>query len=340
MRVSRRDFLKLAGALGVVSALDLTFVEKALGGGALPRVIWLQGQGCTGCSISLLNSINMATIDDILLNKINLEYHANLIAAAGDVAMASATGVHPGPTELLAFSNEYLSRGAALTYDMNKDGVVDLVDFARLASQGFILVVEGAIPTGSGGKFCHVGGNMTMLQAFDKFSAAASQILAVGTCASYGGIPGAVGSSTGALSVQGALAYFGRTKPVINIPGCPMHPDWFVGTVLSLLGGQAVPLDADKRPTAYFGRRIHDEHNCPRRELDDAKHLGESGCLEELGCRGPITYADCYSRKWNSPGQGLAGVNWCIGGNSPCTGCVQKGWPDAPYSPFFANNDD
>jgi hydrogenase small subunit len=337
MRISRRDFLKLAGALGVASAVNLTAVEKALGGHTLPRVIWLQGQSCTGCSVSLLNSVNLATIDDVLINKINLEYHSNLIAAAGDVAMASATGVHPGPAELVAFSNEYLSRGAGLAFDLNKD-VVDLVDFAKLASQGFILVVEGAIPTGAGGMFCEIGGDMTMIDAFDRFSAAASQILAVGTCASFGGIPSAAGSTTGALSVQGALSYLGRTKTVINIPGCPMHPDWFVGTVLSLLSGQAVPLDSSRRPTAYFGNKIH-EH-CQYYEVDDISSLGQKGCLAKLGCRGERTYADCYTRKWNSPAAGTSGVNWCIGSGSPCSGCVQNGWPDAPYSPFFAGGDD
>jgi hydrogenase small subunit len=338
MRISRRDFIKLAGALGVASAFNLTAIEKALGGNALPRVIWLQGQSCTGCSISLLNSVNLATIDDVLINKINLEYHSNLIASAGDVAMAAVTGAHPGSTELLAFSDEYLSSGAGLTFDMNNDGVVNLIDFAKLASQGFILVVEGAIPTGSAGKFCEIGGDMTMIDAFDRFSSAANQILAVGTCASFGGIPGAAGSSTGALGVEGALAHLGRTKTVINIPGCPMHPDWFVGTVLSLLSGQSVPLDSTRRPTAYFGQKIH-EH-CQYYEVDDINALGQKGCLEKLGCRGERTYADCFSRKWNNPALNTHGVNWCIGAGSPCTGCVQKGWPDAPYSPFFAGGDD
>jgi hydrogenase small subunit len=338
MRITRRNFLKLAGALGVASAVDLTVIEKALGGSTLPRVIWLQGQGCTGCSVSLLNSINLATIDDVLINKINLEYHATLIASAGDVAMRSALGPYPTANELSQFSGEYLSKGAALTYDVNKDGVVDLVDFAKLASQGFILVVEGAIPTGAAGKFCEVGGNLTMIDAFDRFSAAASHILAVGTCASFGGVPGALGGPTGALGVQVALNYLGRTKPVINIPGCPMHPDWFVGTVLSLLGGQAVPLDATGRPTAYFGRRIHSY--CPYRETQEANALGQKGCLIELGCCGPMTYADCYTRKWNNPAAGTNGVNWCIGAGAPCTGCVQQGWPDAPYSPFYLGKDD
>jgi hydrogenase small subunit len=78
MRLSRRDFLKLAGASGALSALPLDLINKAFGGNGDPRVIWLQGQSCTGCSVSLLNAVKTTTIDDILLNYINLEYHSTL----------------------------------------------------------------------------------------------------------------------------------------------------------------------------------------------------------------------------------------------------------------------
>jgi hydrogenase small subunit len=313
MQISRRDFVKLAGAFGFITTLDLTLVEKAFAGNGLPKVIWLQGQGCSGCTVSLLNSINLATIDDLLINRLDMQYNSTLIAAAGDVALSGdgAYGITVTP-------------GAPL-------------DLTSLASQGFMLVVEGAIPVNAGGKFCSVGGDMTMLDAFDRFSEVTTDIIAVGTCASFGGVSKAAGGYTGALGVQDALASLGRNKPVINIPGCPMHPDWFVGTVLTILSGGSVQLDADKRPTAYFSRRIHDY--CPFRHGEEADRLGQKGCLEELGCRGPATRADCFSRMWNSPAANTVGVNWCIGSGSPCTGCVQKGWPDAPYSPFFRGGD-
>ena len=342
MRLSRRDFLKLAGAVGIASTIPTFTLEKALAGNGLPRVIWLQGQSCTGCSVSLLNRVNFATIDDVLINHINMEYHSNLIASAGDVAMTNAQ-IHPSLNELTVLSNEWLSDEPNLTMDLDgpqgaPDGTVNLIDFAALCRQGYILVIEGAIPTGATGHFCHVGGDMTMLEAFDQFSQRADSIIAVGTCASFGGIPAANPNPTNALSVEGALAHLGRTKPVINIPGCPMHPDWFVGTVVNLLAGNAVPLDANNRPMAYFAERIHQEGNCPFKNMEEVHNLGEQGCLQELGCKGYRTYADCYSRKWNNPGPGQAGVNWCIAARTPCHGCTQPDFPDG-MTPFYDLHD-
>jgi len=81
---------------------------------------------------------------------------------------------------------------------------------------------------------------------------------------------------------------------------------------------KAEDLDDFLRPKAYFGKLIHE--NCPRRAYFDeqkfAKKFGDEGCLYELGCRGPITYADCPTRRWNS------GANWVIGAGAPCNGCT------------------
>ena len=54
-----------------------------------------------------------------------------------------------------------------------------------------------------------------------------------------------------------------------------------------------------------------------------------AGVLKELGCKGPKTKADCYSRYWNS------GTNWCIGANAIRIGCTEKGFPDS-FSPFYS----
>ena len=120
---------------------------------------------------------------------------------------------------------------------------------------------------------------------------------------------------------------------MINIPGCAPHPDWFVGTVAKvlLLGlPQANELDEHNRPKEFYGNLIHE--NCPRRAYFDegkfARNFGEPGCLNELGCKGPVTSADCPTRLWNH------GVNWCIGSGSPCIGCVEPGFPDL-MAPFY-----
>lgn len=338
MRLTRRDFLKIAGAVGIANVLPIETLSKALAGNGDPRVIWLQGQSCTGCSISLLNSVNITTIDDLLINKINLEYHSNLIASAGDVAFSEALGAHPSVEEVSDMADQWLESGSGLNMDLNADGKVNLYDFAALARQGYILVVEGAIPTGAEGHYCHIGGGLSMLEAFNLLSAKAQSIIAIGTCAAFGGIPAASPNPTTALSVDGALAYLGRSATVINIPGCPAHPDWFVGTVVNLLAGNTVALDAYKRPRQYFGKRIHDEGNCPFKGWQEVHNLGEQGCLKELGCKGERTYSDCYSRKWNSPAQGQAGVNWCIAARTPCHGCTQPDFPDG-MTPFYDLHD-
>jgi len=121
--------------------------------------------------------------------------------------------------------------------------------------------------------------------------------------------------------------------PCINIPGCPPHPDWFVATVADIiLNGvpSSEKLDELKRPKLIYGRLIHE--NCPRRPFFDegkfARNFGEEGCLYELGCKGPFTYADCPNRLWNG------GVNWVIGAGSPCLGCVEPIFPDVS-GPFY-----
>ena len=333
--MSRRQFMKLAAGLGAAATINFTLLEKALAGNGDPRVIWLQGQSCSGCSVSLLNSINITTVDDLLVNHINLEYHSTLIAAAGDFALSRATGPHPSPDELSAFGAEWLQSGADLQFDLDGNGVVNFIDFAKLAAQGYILVVEGSIPVGADGQFCHVGGEMTMLEAFDRFSENATHILAIGTCAAYGGIPSANPNPTGSLGVRNALDYLGRSKPLVNLPGCPAHPDWFVGTVTYLLtNGQPPALDADGRPFSYFSINVHQQ--CPLKGASSprANTLGEYGCLQNLGCKGRQTRADCPLRKWNSAGPGQNGVNWCIGARTPCHGCTEPTFPDG-MTPFY-----
>jgi hydrogenase small subunit len=333
MHLNRRDFLKMVGAGGVALWLPLSLIEKALAGNGDPRVIWLQGLSCTGCSVSLLNSVNLTTVDDLLLNKINMEYHSTLIASAGDLALNNALGMHPSLDELQGFGDQWLKTGSGLEFDLNNDGIVNLIDFAKLANQGYILVVEGAIPTGADGNYCHVGNGLTMLRAFDLFSEKTNLIIAVGTCASFGGIPAAAPNLTGAKSVSDTLTYLGRTRTVINIPGCPIHPDWFVGTVVKALAGQTISLDAQKRPLDYFSQTVHSR--CPYRDhYEEIDNLGELGCYKEIGCKGPKTRANCPILKWNNPGQGQNGVNWCVQARTPCTGCTEPTFPDG-MMPFY-----
>ncbi len=362
MIISRREFFRvaagMAGALGL-QASGLMKLQEALAGSGNPSVIWLQGQGCTGCSVSFLNTIYYATVDTLLLDKINLEYHPNVMATAGDFAISAAQVARPSTGELLDVSNQWMQK-TNISMDLNGDGIVNFIDYALLAKRGYILIVEGAIPTGAAGEYCEIADGLTMLSALGLFAKYASTVIAVGTCASFGGIPASGSNPTSAMGVSAALTSLGQTRAVINIPGCPAHPDWLVGTIVNLLTGVAVPLDSNSRPTAFYGTLVHSAcpylsafnssysgnlthagnrsclscHTNTDTHVPNPRTLGIGGCLFALGCKGRQTYCDCPTRKWNSPAAGQTGVNWCNQAGSPCIGCTEPNFPDG-MTPFY-----
>jgi hydrogenase small subunit len=287
-----------AAALGLTTS-GLLRLEKVLAAEGAPPVVWLQAQDCTACSVSLLNSVRYETVDNLLLNTIDLNFHTTLMAAAGDMAVAAA--------------EDTLNRG------------------------GYILVVDGGIPTAEGGRYCYLWEGMTALDGVKAFAAKASWILAVGTCASYGGVCAGAPNPTGAQSAGQVL---GNPANLINLPGCPPHPDWMVGTIAYLLGqGVAPQLDSYRRPTGYYGNVIHEQCPLHDRYYEEgifAPYPSGTGCLRKLGCRGPNTRADCPSRRWNAGDATSTGVNWCIGAGGPCYGCTDPTFPDG-MSPFFTN---
>jgi hydrogenase small subunit len=182
------------------------------------------------------------------------------------------------------------------------------------------------------------GREIPMVEWVKSLAEDAMAVVALGTCASYGGIFGAKPNPTGCIGVSALLDKVGISTPVINVPGCPPHPDWFTGTVARvLLGGlpSAEEVDDDGRLLTFYGKLIHE--NCPRRAYFDegkfAKKFGDEGCLHELGCKGPLTYADCPIRLWNN------GQNWCIGSGGVCIGCTQPEFPDL-FSPMYVKVSD
>ena len=295
---TRREFLHYCklGMIGsafspvVVPALTRA-LEKAAAG--KPPVIWLQGSCCSGCSVSLLNSVETPVFE--LLNKIiSLSYHPTIMEDASENAISRM--------EAIAGRNK----------------------------GKYILIIEGAVPQGDNGLFCTVGikdgREITMSEMAAQLAENAGAIAAVGTCASYGGIPAAEPNPSAASSVE---EFLGRS--VINIPGCPPHPDWIIGTLAHLIMYGAPELDDYNRPLMFFENNIH-EH-CPNlADFDDdklAEEFGEDTCLGMLGCKGPMTNADCPTRKWNNKN------NWCIGARSVCFGCTESGFPD-DMSPFYS----
>jgi len=262
--------------------------------------IWIAGGSCSGCSVSLLNAAS-PTIANVLLDQVipgkhvNLRFHATIMAGQGEPAVRV------------------------------------FKDTAAQKPGEYLPLVEGSVPTAEDGLFCTLGElegeHLTMKDTMVELARDALAIIAVGTCASFGGIPSSAPNPTGSKSVREVLEEESISKPLINVPGCPPHPDWIVGVIAMVLFKglpSADELDAALRPKAFYGKLIHD--NCPRRAYFDAgqfaRHTGEPGCLYEIGCKGPVTYADCPIRHWNN------GVNWCIGSGAPCIGCVEPGFPD------------
>ncbi len=299
MQISRRLLLKLFGASSVVlaacgidpSGLDEAKSRKrladALPPGAGARVIWLIGSGCSGCSVSFLNRVSAAaptSAADVLMNVVVLGYHPVLMAAAGDQAMATAESI-------------YAAGGGS-----------------------YILVVEGGVPTAFGGNACTIwrdaaGNDVTMLDAVKRYAANATAVVAVGTCAAYGGVAAAAPNPTMVQSVSAATGL-----ATINLPGCPPHPDWIVGGLAALLADAPLTLDANGRPDAIYGTNIH--QTCPRNTATQATTFGvDRQCLRQLGCRGPITTAQCPALLWNT------GRNWCVDANAPCIGCTEPSFP-------------
>ena len=281
-RMSRRDFLKLSGKLSVLMGLSATAVPQIaealsqIASGNAP-LLWLQGQSCSGCSVSLLNS-EAPTAAELLTRYVSLRFHGTLSAATGHVAMDT---IHK-----------------------------------TMEAGGYLLAVEGAIPAGMP-EACQIGHEKVSEQVA-KAARNATAVVAVGSCATSGGIPGAEGNPTGAVSVPQFLKDQGIATPVISVPGCPIHPDWLVGTLAHVLKFGLPELDDHGRPKAFFSRLIHEQ--CPRfadyEREKFAKTFGDEGCLFKLGCTGPNTHADCTIRLWNN------GVNSCIHAGAPCIGCA------------------
>ncbi len=301
MPISRREFLKYCagtgiaiGASGILLPEIVGALEKAAAGN--PPVAWIQGGGCTGCSVSLLNTVH-PNIAEVLLKIISLKYHPTVMAASGEKA------------------GDYL-------YDM-----------AEKNKGKYFLAVEGAVITGMDGKCCtpgkFKGKEISFIKLMVDMGTNAAAVLALGQCGSYGGIPAAQPNPAEAMGVTEFFKLYKIKTPVINIPGCPPHPDWIVGTIAHVLMFGVPELDEDGRPKLFYSTNVHE--NCPYRSYYEdkkyAKSFGEVGCRIELGCKGPESYADCWKRGWNK------NVNWCIH-NSICFGCTQPGFPDK-FSPLY-----
>lgn len=286
-KVKRRDFLTLSTKTAIALGLSPAFIPKmtkALEKKEKPAVIWLHFQECTGCTESLLRArgVDLATL---ILDVISLEYHETLFAAAG----------HQIEDQLQAAMKRYAGK--------------------------YVLVVEGSIPTKENGHYCMIGGR-TAMEILKETAENCAAIIAIGSCASWGGVQSSGPNPTGAVGVQSLIT----NKPVVNIPGCPPNPYNFLSTVVHYLTFNKLPtLDKQGRPKFAYGTLIHDQ--CERRGHFNAERFvnefGDEGhrrgwCLYKMGCKGPMTFSNCPEIGFNRY------LKWPVAIGHPCFGCTEK----------------
>ena len=289
--VTRREFLKFCSVITAMLALPPSMASamaEAISKARRQSVIWLSFQECTGCTESITRS-HSPTLENLIFDLISLDYHHTLQAASGEAAEQARTS-------------------------------------AMKANEGkYLLIVDGAIPMGNPG-FSTIAGvsNYDMLVEAAKGAAA---IVAVGTCATYGGLPKADPNPTGAVSVSDII----KDKPIINVPGCPPIPVVMTGVLAYFLTFGSIPeLDSLGRPKAFYGDTIHDR--CYRRPFYDQGKFAQTfddeaarqgWCLFKLGCKGPVTYNSCATTKWND------GTSFPIQSGHGCIGCSEPNFWDA-----------
>ncbi len=301
--IERRDFLKWASATTAMLMLPASFTPLVAEAAVLMNrvpVIWIELQDCAGNTEALLRS-DGPQIDEIILDIISLEFHETLMAASGHQAEKQLEEA------IETFKGKYL------------------------------LFVEGSVPMGINGQFGTIGAKAeTFIDHLQRLAKDAAAVIAVGSCATFGGIPAAAPNPTDAKGVMDVV----HGKPLINIPACPANPSNMVGVILHyVLTGNIPELDSLLRPKFAFGYRIHD--NCERRAHFDAgeyvEEWGDEGaknnfCLYKVGCKGPMTFNNCSIIRYNE------GVNWPVGVGRGCIGCSEPDfWDKYAYERPMAN---
>ena len=308
--VTRRDFLKycggLAAMLGVSQSVAATIapaIANAADSGLTPA-LWLNGGACTGCTESMAQSTS-PNVADVVLDILSMNYMETVMFATGhaaDEAMYATAEEHEG---------------------------------------NFVLIYEGSVMEGWNGNALRIAGEPSTHQ-IDEIAPKAAACVAVGSCAVDGGWVKGAPNPAEATGIQDYFTKKGIKTPVINLPGCPVNPEHIVAVVVDavLLGTLADgsilnKLDKWGRPKYIFHATIHD--SCPRRgHFENGEFVYEFGseeekkeyCLYAVGCKGPQTYNNCPTDRWNDK------QSWCVEAGAPCIGCATYNWVDE-NTPFL-----
>jgi hydrogenase small subunit len=282
----------------------------------LIHVLWLtSGLSCDGDTVSM-TAATSPSLEDLL------------------------TGVIPGMPRVVLYN-------ALLAYETGEDFVRAFDEAADGRLGSFLLVVEGSVPNeeinGEGvwagfGVDPATGQPRPTTDWIDRLAPRAEAVLALGTCAAYGGIPAMRNNPTGAMGLGDHLGRDWRSRRglrIVNLPGCPVQPDNITETLLALvlhLGGIGPPpeLDEQGRPVALFGQTAHER--CDRAGMAESglysSTHGDGRCLVKLGCRGPVVKCNVPARGW------VNGLGGCPNVGGICMACTMPGFPDR-YMPFM-----
>jgi hydrogenase small subunit len=280
------------------------------------HILWITaGLGCDGDSVSV-TAAEQPSIEDVLL------------------------GAIPGLPKVHLHN-------PVLAYEVGEEFMQFFYDAEAGKLGPFVLVVEGSIPNekikkegywAAMGTDRETGQPITTCEWIDRLAPKSLATIAIGTCATYGGIHAMAGNPTGCMGLADYLGWKWKSAgglPVVNVPGCPVQPDNFMETVLYLLyqvAGMApiIPLDEQLRPTWLFGKTVHE--GCDRagyyEQGDFALEYGSPKCLVKLGCWGPVVNCNVTKRGW------MRGIGGCPNVGGICIGCTMPGFPDK-FMPFM-----
>ncbi len=283
----------------------------------LVHVIWMtSGLSCDGESVAL-TSATSPSLEDLI------------------------RGTIPGMPGVVIYN-------PLLAYESGAEFVKVWYDAEAGKLEPFVLVVEGSIPNerlcGDGhwagfGVDPESGQPIPTCDWIDRLAPKAAAVMAVGTCAAYGGVPAMKGNPTGAMGLSDYLGAGWRSRlgmPIVNLPGCPVQPDNLTETLMQLIlrlvhVGPDLDLDEQGRPRWLFERTAHD--GCDRAGFYETRAFaaapGDDGpCLVKLGCSGPVVKCNVPVRGW------VNGIGGCPNVGGICMACTMPGFPDK-FMPFM-----
>lgn len=284
------------------------------------HAFWLAGMSCDGCTVAVTGATSPG-VEDLLLGRLPgvprlVLHHPVVSMEAGDEFMHNY--------ELAAQGK--LNAPYVVLYE---GSVAD----ERLAAQhgGYWSALGSSLENGEHKPIP----TATWLR---RLAPGAAAVIAIGTCATWGGIPAAIGNPTGAMGVMDFLGKDFRSAlglPVVNIPGCSPIGDNFTETVAAVLLflnglGPLPEFDELGRPAWLFNQTVH--QGCNRAGFyeegyfDD--HYGGSQCLVEIGCWGPVVNCNMTRRG------AINHMGGCMNVGGICIGCTMPGFPDS-FAPFY-----